>query len=142
MPRTHSPHRKTASALIVVGAVTSAAGLHFHLPGNLTGQGATLGTNEASKLMWVAQETVLPAAIEAPNSGGVLAFGMLMMLIGFGLHAWITMQNRDEVPVPVRAKKSVKAAWRPTGHCTRKAKAPRTSRKQMEVIWIERTIRL
>jgi len=50
---------------------------------------------------------------------------MLMMLIGFGLHALWTIRKNDEQPVPVKVRK----------------KEPRTSRTQMEVIWVERTIR-
>lgn len=114
-------------SLIVLGAIIVTAGSQMQLEASLTDQGSYAGMREQTELMWVDSQVVLPAAIESPNPMGVAAFGMLMMLIGFGLHAWVVSKNRNETPVPVRAKKR---------------KEPRKSRRQMEVIWVERTIRL
>ena len=76
--------------------------------------------------MLMGREAVMPAAMEQGNGFGIIAFGMLMMLLGFGLHSLIVLRNQEvERTVPVKQKK----------------KSPRSSRRQMEVIWIERTIR-
>lgn len=114
--KTHSSfYRNMGTSLLAVGAVVMTIGSQMQLSSNLSSQGSTLEFHD---------QLVLPAAIESSNPGGVLAFGMLMMLVGFGLHALLVLRNSDERPVPVRKKSS------------------RTSRKQMEVIWVERTIRL
>lgn len=108
-------YKTTGTSLIAFGALIVTIGSQMSLSASLTSQGTYLGTQQAGEPMWIAQEVVLPAAaIESSNPAGVLAFGMLMMLIGFGLHALWTIQKNT----------------------------PRNSRKQMEVIWVERTIRL
>lgn len=84
-------------------------------------------TGQGSYIMQAPEPVALmQSAPEHPISLGLLAFGMLMMQIGFGLHAWyVLQQNQEGSPVTVHAKK----------------KSPRKSRRQAEVIWIERTIR-
>jgi hypothetical protein len=125
-------HKTLGTSFLGLGAVIVTIGSQMSLSASLTEQGTYLGTSQAGSPMWINQESVLPAAsIESSNPAGVLAFGMLMMLIGFGLHALWTIRKNDEVEVPVKIRK--KSAPK---------KEARNSRKQMEVIWIERTIRL
>ncbi|MAE68552.1 MAG: hypothetical protein QF793_04045 [Candidatus Peribacteraceae bacterium] len=119
------------TAIIALGAIVVTIGSQMSLGASLTEQGGTLGTEQVGEIMWIDQQVVLPAAIESSNGTGVLAFGMLMMLLGFGLHALWTIRKNDEVSVPVKVRKQQTPK-----------KTARKSRKQMEVIWIERTIRL
>lgn len=118
-------------SLIAIGAIISmvSAQMNPEFGAALTHQGSYIGSIEPIEPMWIAQETVLPAAMEPDNSLGVLAFGMLMMLIGFGLHAFLVVHN-NQTKVPVKSAKKIATK-----------KAPRSSRKQMDVIWVERTIR-
>ena len=116
---------KIGTALVVLGALIVVAGSQMRLNAQLSGQGAYLEIQQAGYSMPIEEQPLLPAAIETARSTGMLAFGMLMMLLGFGFHALIVMRQRDEKPVPVRVRKP-----------------QRTSRRQMEVIWVERTIRL
>jgi hypothetical protein len=134
----HPHHKLAGSALIAMGAITMALGsqlqMEAQLIDQLTGKGAFMADRMAAEPMLMAQPVLFPAAITAPNSGGVIAFGMLMMLLGFGLHAWIVLQNEEDRSVKVRAgdPRKRKAAPKPVA---------RKSRKPMEVIWVERTIR-
>lgn len=128
--KTHTIEEKVASCFILAGLITAIISTQLHLKAQLiTGQ-------EAKELAWTTQETVLAAApIQQQSSTGVLAFGMLMMLIGIGMHAWYTMQHQEKGrPVPVHIRKQ--ALKRPEAK-----KSPRKSRRQAEVIWVERTIR-
>lgn len=122
----HASPRHFGSTLMVLGAMTMAAGTQTELGADLTHQGAVLGTTVASEPMWIQGQVVLPAATE-PNGFGIMAVGMLLMLIGLGIHAvWILRTKNNDRRVPVRQAHK---------------KSNRTSRKQMEVIWVERTIR-
>ena len=120
-------HKTISTSFIALGAIVVTIGSQMSLNASLTNQGAYLGTKQAGEPMWINQEIILPAAsIESSNPAGVLAFGMLMMLIGFGLHALWTLRKKQETPVeiPVKQKRT------PKGEA-------RNSRKQMEVIWVE-----
>lgn len=125
--------KKTGTLLVALGAMAMVAGSQGRINANvasLSGQGAYMGTQqEAPRLTWTQPETLLAAAPESTMPFGVLAFGMLMALVGFGIHAWIVLREREthERNVPIRA--------------ATKKKAPRKSRRQAEVIWVERTIR-
>ncbi|MBT4120103.1 MAG: hypothetical protein HOG89_04130 [Candidatus Peribacter sp.] len=122
-------HKTLGTSFIALGALVVTIGSQMSLSASMTSQGTYLGTQQAGEPMWINQEVLLPAAtIESSNPAGVLAFGMLMMLVGFGLHALWTIRKNDEQMVPVKQAS--------------KKKISRTSRKQMEVIWVERTIRL
>lgn len=129
----HKSYGFLGSLLMVSGIATAALGATdgIHIPATLvySGQGS-LVMNAPRKPMLLQQEVVMPSApLEPTSQTGLIAFGALMMLLGFGLHAMIVLREQDEVAVPVRIKKAF-------------MKEPRTSRKQMEVIWVERTIRL
>lgn len=90
---------------------------------------ACIGSTPLSaELLLQNQEHLLPAASEPSNAIALVAFGMLMVLIGMGLHALWILRKRDAAPanVPITIRKHKN----------------RTTRKQMEVIWVERTIRL
>jgi hypothetical protein len=127
------------TSLIALGAIVVTIGSQMSLSASATNQGAYLGTQQAGEPMWINQEVVLPAAaIESSNPAGVLAFGMLMMLIGFGLHALWTIRQNDEQPACTEQCRSVPVVVRKQPAAK---KQTRTSRKQMDVIWIERTIR-
>lgn len=121
----HSPIRRSGIALMLTGLLVSVIGSQMDMTASLSGQGVILGQTAIGEPMWIQAETVLPAAMETQGVG-VMALGMLMVLTGFGLHAlWILRCREADRTVPVKAAK----------------KMPRTSRKQMEVIWVERTIR-
>jgi len=127
----HARFRSIGTLLMLLGAGISTLGAELSLNASLTDQGSYLGTTQASAPMLMARETVFPAAMESAGpSFGMIALGMLIMLIGIGLHGLYVLRSRDERPVPVKI---------------RKQKAPqkeaRKSRRQAEVIWIERTIR-
>ena len=126
-------YRFLGSLLLVSGLITATLGAaNVPVQGQLlTGQGSSVTQHPVKQPMLLPQETVFPAAPEESTSfqAGLIAFGALMMLLGFGLHAMIVLREQDESPVPVRIRKAF-------------MKEPRTSRKQMEVIWVERTIRL
>ena len=131
--RKHKSHRIFGSALLLAGLITITLGTAngIHVPATLlsSGQGSVISNVPAKKIL-LPQHIVFSAAPEQTGSkAGLIAFGALMMLLGFGLHALIVLRESDEISVPVRIKQAFK-------------KEPRTSRKQMEVIWIERTIRL
>lgn len=111
---------------MALGAVVVTVGSQIQLSADLTSKGTYVGTVEPQELMWAQGQVVLPAAMEASNGMYILGFGMLMMLIGFGLHAWMVVEKRDDESAPVKKKKVKKA---------------RPSRRQAEVIWIERTYR-
>lgn len=132
--KSHKQNRILGSALLITGMAISLFGVTDLSPIRaqllFTEQGSVLGTvkEEGSRLL--PQAVVLPAAPEQDMiNAGLVAFGALMMLLGFGLHALMVLRMRNERPVPIRSTSRVKAF-------------PRTSRKQMEVIWVERTIRL
>ncbi|MDP7069078.1 MAG: hypothetical protein QF815_01005 [Candidatus Peribacteraceae bacterium] len=118
--------RILANSLMALGAATTAVGSQKGLGAQLSNQGTNLVQRYANEPMLMGREAVMPAAMEQGNGFGIIAFGMLMMLLGFGLHSLIVLRNQEvERTVPVKQKK----------------KSPRSSRRQMEVIWIERTIR-
>jgi len=128
----HTRHGRFGSALLLAGLVTSVLGVTDAVPSQgqllFSGQGA-LVLNAPVQEMLLQQTVVMPAAPDVSEINvGLVAFGALMMLLGFGLHALIVLRTRDEQPVPVKIRKN--------------KLYPRTSRKQMEVIWVERTIRL
>ncbi len=120
---------KTGTVLMVAGAALMMVGSQGQLNASITNQGSYVGTIEPTGLELVQPNALLAAAPESPISFGVLAFGMLLMLVGFGFHAWVVLREREEKErtVPVRA--------------ATKKKTARKSRRQAEVIWIERTIR-
>ena len=133
---THTPHRKLAgSALIALGFLTMALGSHMQMEAKLSGQGSILHEEVAGTEMMLKQAAGSAAVIAPENSAGVLAFGMLMMLLGFGLHASIVLQKREEGDRTVRVRAADPAKKKKEGKTARK------TRKPLEVIWIERTIR-
>lgn len=120
--------------MVVAGALIWSAGGSMNMEAQLSGQGSLQGAYNPTGLEWVATEHVLPAATEPSSASGVLAFGMLMMLVGFGLHAWLMLNKQNTGrPVPVRIRKQAAPK--------KEVRKARSSRRQAEVIWIERTIR-
>src|SRR3989344_7480981 len=127
----HARFRSIGTLLMLFGAGVATLGAQTQLNASLTNQGSYLGTTHASAPMLMARETVFPAAMESTGpSFGMIALGMLIMLIGIGLHGLYVLRSREERPVPVRIRKQ-------KAH----QKEARKSRRQAEVIWIERTIR-
>ena len=125
--------------MMLFGACVMTAGTQMPLSATLTDQGSYLGTQETSQPMLIKQETVLPAAsnIEIATTGmGVIAFGMLMFLCGFGLHAIIVLRERDEETRKIPVKLAPRKHMPPV-----REKLSRDTRRQMDVIWVERTIR-
>lgn len=119
----HSHIQFVGNLLLVLGATVLGSNFMQALPAMVTGKGSLVGTVEPPVGLMLTEAPVLMSAAPQPERiGATIAFGMLMMLIGFGLHAWIVLRKNDEQTVPVK-------------------KAPRTSRRQAEVIWVERTIR-
>lgn len=90
-------------------------------------QGAAVHAVDAGGASLWNAERVLPAAPEGSNDLALIGLGMLFIVIGFGLHAMLTMRN--ERPVPVKVKEDSTP------------KRQRDSRRQFDVIWIEKTIR-
>lgn len=129
----HTSARRLGNVMVVAGALIWSAGTSMHSEAQLSGQGAVTGAHTPTQLQWIATETVLPAAGQPNSAGGVFAFGMLMMLVGFGIHAWLMLNKAEGKPVPVRVRKQRTAKPQ--------AKKSRKTRRQAEVIWIERTIR-
>lgn len=136
---THSPRKIAGNALIALGAISMALGsqlqMEAQLLGQLSGQGSAMVEHMAGEPMLLQQSSVHAAALAPESSAGILAFGMLMMLLGFGLHAWIVLQNDTYEDRTVRVH-----AADPSKN-TKAGKPIRKTRKPMEVIWIERTIR-
>jgi|GEM_PF-1004061 len=138
----YHPHpRLVSSVLIAMGAITMAIGtqvqMEAQLLGQLSGQGSVTIKEAMREPPMLKQAAPLrAAAISAPesSSAGVLAFGMLMMLLGFGMHAWIVLRNEEDRSVQVRIADPAKKKIVP-------APTVRKTRKPMEVIWVERTIR-
>ena len=138
----YHPHPRLVSGfLIAMGVITMVIGsqvqMEAQLLHQLNGQGSTV-IKEATKepAMFKQAAPLYSSALPTTesSSAGILAFGMLMMLLGFGLHAWIVLQNEEDRSVAVRAAdpRKRKVAPKPVA---------RKSRKPMEVIWVERTIR-
>jgi len=125
----YQPHPRIVSGfLIAMGAITMVIGSQVQMEAQLVNQLNGQGSFLAAPLY----SSALPTT--ESSSAGILAFGMLMMLLGFGLHAWIVLQNEEDRSVAVRAAdpRKRKVAPKPVA---------RKSRKPMEVIWVERTIR-
>ena len=134
---THPSTKIAGSAFLGIGAGIITLSSGYALLGSISGQGSTIVEKVASEPMFIQAQNILPAAPEVTQgtSAGIIAFGMLMMLLGFGLHAFIVLRNRDDeraVPVHIADPSKRKAAPTPV---------VRKTRKPMEVIWVERTIR-
>ena len=135
---THDAHRtkrRTGSALLMTGllSVMLGSGLRGQYSASLSGKGSMVTEKPAQEVQLVqGHAAAMVIQDENPASGiGMIAFGMLMMLLGFGLHALIVLREHEEdrsVPVHVRTRKH-------------DAKEPRKTRRQFDVIWVERTIR-
>lgn len=135
----YHPHPRLVSGfLMAMGAITMVIGSQVQMEAQLSGQGSIIEKQVTRQPVELRQAVPMhAAAIAMPktsSSAGVLAFGMLMMLLGFGLHAWIVLQNEEDRTVRVRAADPRKKKTVP-------APKVRKSRKPMEVIWVERTIR-
>ena len=125
----YQPHPRVVSGfLIALGAITMVIGSQVQMEAQLVHQLNGQGSFLAAPLY----SSALPTT--EGSSAGVLAFGMLMMLLGFGLHALIVLRNVEDRSVTVRAADPQKKKVTPTP-------TVRKSRKPMEVIWVERTIR-
>lgn len=124
----HSSLRIVSTFLLFAGIIALMLSYKMQPVASLTGQGTVLYTLQTLEPTIGNMQSVLPAAPE-PSKAGILAFGMLMMLLGFGMHAWLVVRKRGQAEL---AQGEVKGA----------KKYPRSSRRQMEVIWVERTIRL
>jgi hypothetical protein len=138
----YHPHPRLVSGfLIAMGVITMVIGsqvqMEAQLLHQLNGQGSTV-IKEVTKepAMFKQAAPLYSSALPTTegSSAGVLAFGMLMMLLGFGLHALIVLRNVEDRSVTIRAADPQKKKVTPTP-------AVRKSRKPMEVIWVERTIR-
>lgn len=129
----HTSARVLGNLMVVSGALIWSAGTGMQTEAQLSNQGAAIGTQVETGLTWVATETVFPAASQSTSPSGILALGMLMMLIGFGMHAWLILEKKDGKPVPVRIRKQAVPK--------KEVRKGRSTRRQAEVIWIERTIR-
>ena len=70
-PTTTQTVRTAGSIFTLIGALIALTGSQMKLEAQLLSQ----------------QDVLLAAAPQTSSSSAVLAFGMLMMLIGFGLHA-------------------------------------------------------
>lgn len=134
----NSPSKITSAVLIAIGAIFVTLGsqlqMEAQLLDQLSSQGAVMAEEAASEPLLLEQAVLYPAATAPSNAAGTLAFGMLMMLLGFGFHAWIVLRNEEDRTIKVRAADPRKKQR------ISKPQA-RKSRKPMEVIWIERTIR-
>ncbi|PIR54341.1 hypothetical protein COU75_01380 [Candidatus Peregrinibacteria bacterium CG10_big_fil_rev_8_21_14_0_10_42_8] len=138
----YHPHpRLVSSVLIAMGAITMAIGsqvqMEAQLLGQLSGQGSLTVqevTPEPPMLKQAAPLRAAAVSASESSSAGILAFGMLMMLLGFGMHAWIVLRNAEDRSVKVRIADPTKKKVAPEPKV-------RKTRKPMEVIWIERTIR-
>lgn len=138
----YHPHPRFVSGfLIAMGAITMVIGsqvqMEAQLIEQLNGRGSTLVKQVSKEPAMFKQAAPLHSSALSTtdaSSAGVLAFGMLMMLLGFGLHAWIVLQNEEDRTVRVRAADPRKKKLVPTPKA-------RKTRKPMEVIWVERTIR-
>lgn len=123
----HLTTRTLGTGLMVLGALIMAFSSQTSLNANLTEQGSVAGAMTIGDPMWTQGHAVLPAAPIAANGMGTMALGMLLVLMGLGMHAYWTLRVRSgDRMVPVKQAKK---------------KADRKSRRQMEVIWVERTIR-
>lgn len=135
---THPSTKIAGSAFLSIGAAIMTLSSGYALVGSISGQGSTVVEKVALEPMLIQAQTILPAASELTqgSGAGIIAFGMLMMLLGFGLHAFIVLRNREEeersVPVHIADPAKKKAVPTPV---------VRKTRKPMEVIWVERTIR-
>lgn len=127
--------RTAGSIFVLTGALVALAGSQMSLSAQLSGQGTAIGTQHATELSWTTGEAVMAAAPQQGNPSAVLAFGMLMMLIGFGMHSWYILNKQEGRPVAVHVRKH--KAKKPQAT----KKSSRKSRRQADVIWIERTIR-
>lgn len=124
----HSSLRIVGTFLLFAGIVALMLSYKIQPAASLTGQGTVLYALQTLEPTIGNMQSVLPAAPEH-SKAGILAFGMLMMLLGFGMHAWLVVRKRGQAELAQDEKKDPK-------------KYPRSSRRQMEVIWVERTIRL
>ena len=133
---THYSTKIAGTALIAIGAISMALGSQLQMEAQLisqrSGQGSSVMIEEAViNPILLKQSSLHAAALTSSDGAGTLAFGMVMMLLGFGLHAWIVLSDR-RVKVKVADPHKKKITPKNT---TRK------TRKPMEIIWIERTIR-
>lgn len=134
---THRSQRLFGTAFMTLGLVVSLGGSQNALQGQVLspdslGQGSVV-TSQSATAPVMARPTYVhaAAATEDSNPLGVIAFGMLMMLIGFGAHAFATLRTTEQnVPVTIRETPKQPAPQK------KKASGP------LQVIWIERNIRL
>lgn len=106
------------------------------LSGQLSGQGTTSFLHPAAptRTETLMQGSIAHSAAAIPVAGDVgiqLALGMLLILMAFGLHAWITLRD-DERLVPVHAAPKTPSRER----------IARTNARKMEVFYVEEVIRL
>lgn len=128
-------HKLLAASFLFAGIICTLAGSTNAVTASLSGQGSTIVFEDPLAIPWTPMEQELHAAApetQGENVVGQIALGALFIALGFGLHALWVIRERDEWPVPVHAGSGKKLA---------KPKRPRKKRK-MDVIWIERTIRL
>lgn len=101
---THEFLRLSRSTALVAGIALLWSTNYDALVGDLTGQGSTvlrwLGTGEPTLL----QGPLHAAAFteEVPSGGTELLFGILLILLGFLLHALLTIQRERPVHITVR----------------------------------------
>jgi len=134
---THPSTKIAGSAFLSIGAVIVTLSSGYALLGSISGQGSSMVEKVPLEPMLIQAQNILPAAPEITQSmgAGMIPFGMLMMLLGFGLHAFIVLRNQEEQRnVPVHIADPAKKKVVPTP-------VVRKTRKPMEVIWVERTIR-
>ena len=150
MTNKQSPLSKNAgTALIALGVLFAALGSQEAMvskQASLSGQGALYGNYETGEAMLMPATALHSAApiVESSMSGGMVAFGALMMLLGFGIHAFLASNGllpEKSHAVPVRQAKKRRMKPRKKREALSKTLPPRLSRKPFEVIWIERTIR-
>ncbi len=135
----HVRFHTLGTLLMIFGTAVGLLGTEIQLNASLTEQGAYLGTIHASEPMLIVKQTVFPAAME--NTGpsfGMIALGMLIVLAGIGFHGLYILRCRDAENICGKNDRNVPIKIRKQ---TASLKEARSSRRQAEVIWIERTIR-
>ena len=94
-----------------------------------------VSSSSASKAQVYNSQTLEQAHFSAPivanqtSIMGQLALGMLLMLLGFGFHAYLVSHKDKPVNIKVHA-------------APKKKKRIRNKRNKTEIIWMERTFKL
>ncbi len=124
-------HRIMAGSLLLAGFAVLTLATQTHLFAQATSQGSSLrNLPTAPDVRYEAAPTVLPAIPVSSgwSEGTLIVIGMVLILIGLGIHAALTL--RTERPVHV------------TDVSGKKSEGPSRLRRNIDVIWIERKFRV